>query len=184
MNIPAKLRAPLSDADHVLGPVDAPVVLLEYGDYACPFCAAAHELVAQLLNEMQRSLRFAFRNFPLSRVHPDSVDAARAAEAAALQQRYWQMHDTLFENQDRLDRRHLVNYAAALGLNLKRFPADFSGPAVEQRIESDIYGGVRSGVNGTPTFFINGWRFDGNLSYQGLRETFEHAQSIGLVSAR
>ena len=179
MNMPAKLRVPVSDADHVLGPPNAPVTLVEYGDYECAYCAGAHDVVGRLLAQIQRTLRFVFRNFPMSAVHPHAMDAARAAEAAGLQGQFWPMHDTLFENQDRLDRRSLVNYAAALGLNAKRFSADFGSPVVEQRIENDFYGGVRSGVNGTPTFFINGWRFDGTLSYEALRRAVEHQRLMG-----
>jgi protein-disulfide isomerase len=174
MNMHAQLRVPVSDADHVRGPQAAPVTLLEYGDYECGYCAVAHDLVNRLLSQLPRSLRYVFRNFPMSAVHPHARDAARAAEAAGLQNRFWPMHDMLFENQVRLDRRSLAGYAAALGLNMKRFSVDFADPLVEQRIENDFYGGVRSGVNGTPTFFINGWRFDGTLSYEALRRIVEH----------
>lgn len=164
INPQVRLRVPVSNADHAQGPEDAPLVLVEYGDYECPHCGSAHPVVKHVQRALADELRFVFRNFPLATVHPHAMNAARAAEAAALQERFWQMHDTLFENQDALDDESLLAYAAALGLDLETFAQDMLSRDVERRILSDLEGGARSGVNGTPTFFINGFRFDGDWS--------------------
>src|SRR5689334_3482382 len=119
-----KLRVPVTDADHVQGPKDAPLELVEYGDYECPYCGQAHYIVKQLQQALQDELRFVFRNFPLSQIHPDAVSAARAAEAAALQGKFWEMQDILYENQDNLDSESVLQYAAELDLDLSKFVTD------------------------------------------------------------
>jgi len=168
-----KLRVPVTDADHAQGPKDAPLVLVEYGDYQCPYCGQAYYIVKQLQQALQDELRFVFRNFPLSQIHPDAVSAARAAEAAALQGKFWGMHDTLYENQDNLDLESLLEYAAELDLDVSKFITDMGSRQVEQHIANDFQGGVRSGVNGTPTFFVNGFRYDGDWSYPSLLNTLQ-----------
>ena len=162
VNPQVKLRVPVTEADHAQGPDDAPLTLVEYGDYECAYCGQAYAIVKQIQDTLSEELRFVFRNFPLTQVHPHAMNAARAAEAAGLQRRFWEMHDALYENQENLDDRNLIANAVTLGLDLGRFTQDFAGQKIEDRIVSDIEGGARSGVNGTPTFFVNGFRFEGN----------------------
>ena len=164
----ARLRVPVSDADHSQGPKNAPLTLVEYGDYECPHCGRAYPIVKQVQQTLGDDLRFVFRNFPLAEIHTHARNAAQAAEAAALQGRFWEMHDLLFENQDRLDDRSLLADASSLGLDLDRFVADSASGMVLARIAADIEGGARSGVNGTPTFFANGVRVDGAWDYESL----------------
>jgi protein-disulfide isomerase len=165
-----RLTVPVSERDHVLGPATAPVTLVEYGDYECPFCGAAHRSVERVLQVLGNDLRFAFRHFPLSQIHPHAYQAAEAAEAAGAQGRFWEMHDLLFENQDRLGLRDLIGFAGALGLDLERFVTDLRGHAHAGRLREDFLSGVRSGVNGTPTFFVNGLRHDGGYDVEVLLE--------------
>jgi protein-disulfide isomerase len=165
-----RLTVPVSERDHVLGPATAPVTLVEYGDYECPFCGAAHKSVEQVLQVMGNDLRFAFRHFPLSQIHPHAYQAAEAAEAAGAQGRFWELHDLMFENQDRLGLRDLIGYAGALGLDLERFVTDLRGHAHAGRLREDFLSGVRSGVNGTPTFFVNGLRHDVGYDVEVLLE--------------
>lgn len=165
-----RLTVPVSERDHVLGSATAPVTLVEYGDYECPFCGAAHKSVEQVLQVMGNDLRFAFRHFPLSQIHPHAYQAAEAAEAAGAQGRFWELHDLMFENQDRLGLRDLIGYAGALGLDLERFVTDLRGHAHAGRLREDFLSGVRSGVNGTPTFFVNGLRHDGGYDVEVLLE--------------
>ena len=166
-------KLPVKEHDHIQGPIDAPCALVEYGDYQCPYCGQAYSIVKQLQQALQDELRFVFRNFPLSQIHPDAVSAARAAEAAALQRKFWGMHDTLYENQDNLDLESLLEYAAELDLDVSKFITDMGSRQVEQHIANDFQGGVRSGVNGTPTFFVNGFRYDGDWSYPSLLNTLQ-----------
>ena len=165
-----RLTVPVSERDHVLGPATAPVTLVEYGDYECPFCRTAHASVEQVRQAMGNDLRFVFRHFPLSQIHPHAYQAAEAAEAAGAQGRFWEMHHLLFANQDRLGLRDLIGYAGALDLDLERFVTDLRGHAYAGRLREDFLSGVRSGVNGTPTFFVNGIRHDGGYDAQALLE--------------
>ena len=164
----ALLRVPLTSTDHVDGPADAGLILVEYGDYQCPFCGEAHDVVKELQRDLRPNLLFVFRHFPLTQIHPYALAAAGAAEAAGLQAHFWRMHDRLFENQNRLDPASLLDHARALRLNIARFVNDAQSPDVQRRIAADIEGGARSGVNGTPTFFANGVRVDGGYSYEIL----------------
>ena len=156
-----RLVLPIGGRDHMLGPPDAPVTLVEYGDYQCPHCGAAHPVVKTVLRHLGRNVRFAFRHFPLAEIHPNALPAAEAAEAAGAQNKFWEMHDLLFANQDALEHRDLVRYAEALDLDLPRFVAELAEHTWEPRVREDFMTGVRSGVNGTPTFFVNGVRHDG-----------------------
>jgi protein-disulfide isomerase len=156
----ARLTLPVGPRDHAQGPVGAPVTLVEYGDYECPHCGRAYPIVKEVQRRLGPKLRFVFRNFPLSESHPHAQHAAEAAEGAATQGRFWEMHDMLFEHQRALDDRHLVGYATALGLDVKAFERDLHAHAHQARVREDFLSGIRSGVNGTPTFFINGVRFD------------------------
>lgn len=155
------LTAPVSSRDHALGPETAPVTLVEYGDYECPYCGMAQGVVARLIAALGDQLRFVYRNFPLPGVHPHAMAAAAAAEAAGKQGKFWPMHDLLFERQDRLGEHLLLDWAAELGLELDRFERDMRSREVERRVREDRHSGIRSGVNGTPTFFIQGYRYNG-----------------------
>lgn len=163
-----QLRVAVTSADHMDGPADAGLVLVEYGDYECPHCGAAHKIVQRLKHDLRPNLLFVYRNFPLTEVHPYAFPAAAAAEAAGLQTQFWQMHDRLFEHQDRLDPASLIDHARALRLNVDQFVDDAQRPDLQSRIAADFEGGARSGVNGTPTFFANGVRVDGGYSYDIL----------------
>jgi protein-disulfide isomerase len=163
-----ELSLPVSKRDHVLGP--APVTLVMYGDYQCPYTALANRFVAKLREEFGERLRLVFRHFPLSDVHPDAERAAEAAEAAAAQGRFWEMHDTLFAHQASLRERDLVRYAAGLGLDRDRFSQDLTQQAYAERVEADARSGRESGVHGTPAFFINGRRQRAKFDLPGLRE--------------
>ena len=165
-----RLTVPVGERDHVRGPATAPVTLVEYGDYECPFCGAAHASLKQVRHVMGNDLRFVYRHFPLSQIHPHAYQAAEAAEAAGAQGKFWEMHDLLFENQDRLGLRDLIGYAGALDLDLERFVTDLRSHAHADRLREDFLSGVRSGVNGTPTFFVNGIRHDGGYDADTLLE--------------
>jgi protein-disulfide isomerase len=157
------LKVPVGSRDHLQGSPDAPVALVEYGDYECPYCARAHPIVKLLQRRAGKLLTFAFRNFPLTEIHPHAEQAAEAAEAAGARGRYWAMHDMIYEHQnDGLELRDLTQYAAAIGLDPIAVSQDILSHTFLPRIREDFMGGVRSGVNGTPTFFINGVRFDGD----------------------
>lgn len=159
----AKLTLPVrEDRDHIRGPVNAPVTLLEYGDYECPYCGQAYWFVKELTESVGDMMRFAFRNFPLTSIHPRAESAAEAAEAAGAQGKFWEMHDCLFEHQEALDEIYLVEYAEMVGLDVGRFANELSAGRYADRVREDFLSGVRSGVTGTPTFFINGVRYDGS----------------------
>ncbi len=172
------LTPPVSARDHIIGPPSAPVTLVEYGDYECPYCGQAHPVVKEIAREMGGELCFVFRHFPLTRVHPHAERAAEAAEAAGAQGRFWQMHDLLFENQDALEDADLLSYARMLGLDLARFALELDNGVYTARVRADFLSGVRSGVNGTPTFFINGWRHEGSFDLPTLLQAVVAAAAI------
>ena len=169
----ARLKPPVSERDHIQGSSDAPMTLVEYGDYECPHCAAAHAVIRQLQNKLGKQLRFVFRNFPLSQIHPHAEIAAEAAEAAGAQGKFWEMHDLLFENQLALDPNELVECATCLGLEPERFMADLNERTFAGRVSEDFRSGLRSGVNGTPTMFLNGMRHDGSWDYDTLLNSIQ-----------
>jgi protein-disulfide isomerase len=173
MNESATLTPPVSARDHAEGLADAPVTLVEYGDYQCPYCGAAYPVVKQLQEALGKRLRFVFRNFPLTQAHPYALIAAEAAEAAALQGKFWEMHDLIYENQDELDPGILPAWAESTGLNLEEFGTAIRQGDITKRIKEDRASGIRSGVNGTPSFFINGTRYDGAADYDSLRAALE-----------
>ena len=152
------------DRDHIEGPADAPVTLVEYGDYECPYCGQAYPIVKQVQEELGDDLRLVFRNFPLGNMHPHAKRAAEAAEAVGAQGNdpFWAMHDYLYEHQDALTDDDLKSYAAELDLDTDQFEQDLEASTSEDRVEEDFQSGIRSGVNGTPTFFVNDERFDGD----------------------
>jgi protein-disulfide isomerase len=158
------LTVPVSAADHIAGADAAPITLVEYGDFECPYCGMAYPIVQGIQRALGSRLRLVFRNFPLTESHPHAEHAAETAEAAAVQGKYWEMHDTLFENQSNLEDDALAGYAKELGLDAKRVVRELESGAHVERVRNDFHSGVRSGVNGTPTFFINGQRYDGDWS--------------------
>jgi protein-disulfide isomerase len=175
----AKLSLPVSERDHSQGNLTAPLTLVEYGDYECPYCGAAYPVVKQVQHRLENRLRFVFRNFPLTQVHPHAQSAAEAAEAAGAQGAFWEMHDTLYENQDALDDLGLVQYAATIGLDVSKFELDLTAHTYTGRVREDFQSGVHSGVNGTPTFFINGRRHDGSYDFGSLLTALEVAVTAG-----
>jgi protein-disulfide isomerase len=158
----SKLKYPVNSKDHVEGAENAAIELLEYGDYECPHCGHAYPIIKKIQARLGARLKFVFRNFPLAEVHPHATHAAIAAETAGAQGKFWQMHDILFENQNRLDDAGLVAYASRIGLDLKKFETDFEKPMFSEKVQSDFEGGIRSGVNGTPSFFVNGEKYEGD----------------------
>ena len=171
----ATLSIPVTNDDHAQGPADAPVTLVEYGDYECPHCGRAHPIVKAVQQRLGSRLRFVFRNFPLKEVHPHALHAAEAAEAAATQGQFWEMHDVIFEHQRALTDDKLREYARALSLDESRFAQELTSHIHADRVRTDFKGGVRSGVNGTPTFFINGVRHDGAWDLDSLTAALEQA---------
>lgn len=161
------LKLAVNANDHHLGNVNATIIVVEYGDFECPHCRHAHPLIKRLLKERSNDLHFVFRNFPLTEVHPHAFTAAITAEAAGKQDKFWEMHDLIFENQDKLNTQFLLSLAENMGLDMKQFAKDFKSEELQNKIETDFESGIRSGVNGTPTFFINGIKL---LTYD---ETYE-----------
>jgi protein-disulfide isomerase len=163
-----KLIRPVSDRDHRWGPVDAPVTILEYGDYECPHCAAAHEVISAIEADIGERFCYVFRNFPLATKHPHAVRAAEAAEAAGVQGKFWEMHNLLFENQDHLESYDIYSYSQVIELDLKKFQYDLLNHVYLRRIDEDLSSAIRSGVSSTPSFFINGMRHNGGYDQESL----------------
>jgi protein-disulfide isomerase len=174
----ARLTVPVRADDHILGPENAPVTLIEYGDFECPYCGQAHPVLQDILEDMGAQIRFVFRHFPLIQIHPNAEKAALAAEAAGEQGRFWEMHDVLYENQTALTDEDLLQYAQDVGLDLAAFDEAVGSPRHLTRIRQDFMSGVRSGVNGTPTFFINGKRHNGSYEYPVLLQAIREAAGV------
>ena len=170
------------DRDHVRGPDDASVTLVEYGDFQCPYCGRAEPVVRELLTD--DDLRYVWRHLPLTDVHPQAQTAAQAAEAAGLQGRFWEMHDLLLDRQQHLRIADLIGYAGELGLDQDRFHADMTEPACFDRITADVESADLSGVSGTPTFFINGRRHYGAYDVRTLQEAIRVARVRARIAAR
>jgi len=164
----SKLVLPVARRDHIQGPIDAPIALVEYGDYECPYCGEAYPIIKAIQERLGDRLCFAFRNFPLVNSHPHAQHAAEAAEAAGAQGKFWEMHDLLFENQEALEDDDLAQYATTLGLDARRLIAEVLAGAHSARVREDFSSGARGGVNGTPTFFVNGVRYDDAPDVDGL----------------
>jgi protein-disulfide isomerase len=162
------LKAPVTPRDHISGPANAPVTMVEYGDYECSHCGAAHPIVKHVREHFGPRLRFVFRHFPLNQAHPNAESAAESAEFAGTHSRFWEMHDGIYENQDRLGLPLLFALAAALGLSELDLRAALMNGTYASTVRSDFLGGVRSGVNGTPSFFIDGVRHDGSYAFDDL----------------
>lgn len=173
----AYLAEPVTDHDHILGPATAPTTLVEYGDYECPYCGAAHPVVEKVRQRLGDRLRFVFRHFPLTGTHPHAEHAAEAAEAMGVQGHFWTMHNLLFEHQRHLDDENLERYAQMAGADMTRFVREFTTHVYVPRIRHDLETGLRSGVNGTPTFFINGLRYDGVPDVASLTLAIETVQA-------
>ena len=172
------LVMPEAKHDHIQGPIDATLALVEYGDYECPYCGEAFPIVKAIQQRLGNRLCFAFRNYPLVNSHPHAEHAAEAAEAAGAQSHFWEMHDLLFENQDALEDNDLARYAAELGLDAQRVLREIQTSAYRDRVREDFRRGTRGGVDGTPTFFINGIRFDGEPSVEGLLTALSEAEEV------
>jgi len=166
----AKLKVPVGPADHVQGDESAPVTLVEYGDYECPHCAHAQPVVKKLEKHFGKQLKFVFRNFPLTQIHPYAEAAAEAAEFAGANGHFWEMHDGIFEKQNRLGVPLLEELARGLGLSSEKLSAALESHEFLPKVKDDFMGGVRSGVNGTPTFFINGERYEGAVEFEEMVE--------------
>lgn len=161
--------------DHVRGPDHAPVTLVEYGDFECPNCKQAAPAVEILLRRFEEQVRFAYRHYPLTEVHPHAFKAAEAAECAGAQGKFWEMHAQLFAHQTHLDRKHLLRYADDLGLDMPRFTVELDDEVYRQRVLEHLDTGRRSGVHGTPGFFVNGRIVDVSFGLQSLISAVENA---------
>jgi protein-disulfide isomerase len=164
----ATLRIPVTQHDHVRGPAEAPITLVEYGDYECPHCAAAAPIVDQLQSSFDRQMRYVFRHFPLTEVHPHAEIAAESAEFAGAAGVFWEMHEALFRQQSRLSLAVILLIGEELGLSSQAMRNALETGQYRDKVRSDISGGIHSGVNGTPTFFINGVRHDGAYDYASM----------------
>jgi len=146
--------------DHIRGSIDAPITIVEYGDYECPYTGGAYPVVKEIMKQFDERIYFVFRNFPLNDIHPHAQHAAEAAEAAAAQDKFWQMHNYLFEHQKALDDAHLFEYAKKVGLDIDKFKKEMSEHVYAPLINKSLKSGIDSSVEGTPTFFINGERYE------------------------
>lgn len=162
------LKEPVLNHDHIQGSEKAPITLVEYGDYQCPYCGEAYPIVKQVQEHFGAKLRFVFRNFPLSEVHPLAEPAAQTAEFAGSDGLFWEMHDLLYENQEGFSIELFLELATSLGLSSEKLNEVLVNHTYQPKIHKDFMSGVRSGVNGTPTFFINDHRYLGPIAFEGL----------------
>ena len=156
------LKPAVSKTDHTQGKKDADIVIVEYGDYQCPYCGAAYPILKEMMKKYGTQVEFVFRNFPLSEMHQYARPAAIVAEAAALQGKFWEMHDAIYENQRDLNENLLMKLAQELNLNIPQFEKDLQKVELEEKVDSDFESGIMSGVNGTPSFFVNDKKFNGS----------------------
>ena len=164
-----KLTLPVSESrDHIQGPVNAPITLVEYGDYQCPYCGQAYMIIKEIQERLGSKLCFVFRNFPLTKVRPHAYKAAIAAETAAAQGKFWDMYDYLFKHGQVVTDDNLRQSAAKLGLNVARFDREFLARMYSSHVDEDIQSGKSSGVKSTPTFFINGDRYNNSWDMDTL----------------
>ncbi|UHQ98993.1 formate/nitrite transporter family protein (plasmid) [Natrinema zhouii] len=177
------LATPVTERDHIRGPDDAPLTLVQYGDFDCPSCKEMYPVLKQIQNRLGDQLQFVFRHFPLTEAHPHALRAAEAAEAAAAQGKFWEMHDMLYEHQDALEQENLLDYAADIGLDTEQFARELDAGVHQERIEEDVASGAQSGVDGTPTFFINGRRYDGPSEHDALLEAIAQAGDLTAIQA-
>jgi protein-disulfide isomerase len=166
----ASLKVPITQRDHVQGDDGAPLTLVEYGDFECPHCGRAYRVVKELQERFDDQIRFAYRHFPLTEIHPHAESAAETSEYGGAHKRFWEMHDLLFENQDQLSMPLYQELTQALGLSVNGLVRALQEGTFTPKVRSDFSSGVRSGVNGTPTFFINGIRYDGPVDVISMSE--------------
>jgi protein-disulfide isomerase len=167
------LVVPVTSEDHAQGETSAPVTLVEYGDYECPYCGEAHPVVKALQRHFGKRLRFVYRNFPLTQAHPYAEPAAEVAEAAAAQGKFWEMHDAIYEHQSSLEQVQLLRYAEEAGLDVGAIAEGVAAHTYASRVRRDFLGGVRSGVNGTPSFFINGTKYEGDYDVPSMTDAID-----------
>jgi len=169
----SNLKPEVGSQDHAQGGKSAAITIVEFGDYQCPHCGNAHPILKEIEETFGDQVNFVFRNFPLKEIHELALPAAVAAEAAGLQGKYWEMHDALFDNQYRLSEDLFDELAETIGLDVEKFRSDSAADTVKEKIDDDFESGVRSGVNGTPSFYVNGTKFDGGVTdlYQMLQES-------------
>lgn len=173
----SQLRIPVSESDHIKGNNNAPLELVEYGDYQCPYCGEAYPALEELQKRLGKKLKFVFRNFPLTNTHADAETAALAAEAAGAQGKFWEMHNMLYKNQSKLKKDDLIGYAQKIGLDMERFKNDLDNKTFQQKVKDDFEGGIRSGVNRTPSFYVNGEKED-DLDENKLLEMIKDQEQI------
>jgi protein-disulfide isomerase len=173
----SSLNRPIEKEDHVQGSASAPITVVEYGDYECPFCGAAYPMLKELQKQLGNKMRFVFRNFPLTNVHPYAELAAEAAEAAGAQGKFWEMHDGIYENQESLGEELILELAKTIGLDIKKFREDLEKHKFAERVKKDFMGGVRSGVNGTPGIFLNGIQYPGALDKMNVLRFLKQRES-------
>jgi len=162
MRVTTTVDLNVNDKDHILGDFNAPIELVEYADYQCPYCKQAYYIIKDIHRELDDQLKFVFRNFPLTDLHTHALKAALAAEAAGSQDKFWEMHDILFENQEYLEDEDILDYANNIGLDIPRFEKDLVKDQYMEKVKKDYSSGIKYDVQGTPTFFINGQLYDGN----------------------
>lgn len=172
------LKVPVTPADHIQGDLKARIILVEYGDYECPFCGSAYPIIKRVQKHFGKNLCFVFRNFPLVEAHPYAGIAAITAEFAGSKQKFWEMHDILYENQQALEVPDLLSYAESLKLSPAELQDAITHEKFADKIKNDFMGGVKSGVNGTPMFFINGNRHNGSFEYDELVDAIEQTSSV------
>jgi len=170
-----RLAKPVSERDHRQGPETATLTLVQYGDYECPYTRQSTWVVQAIQKQLGDQLRFVFRNFPLTEIHPHALHAALAAETAAMQGKFWEMHDYIFHHQHTLEDSDLVQFAATVGLERQQYARDMAHQHSLPHIEEDLEGGERSGVQGTPTFFINGVMYRGSWEHDALLAALQAA---------
>ena len=169
----ATLKPAVDSKDHSQGGDSASITIVEFGDYQCPHCGAAYPVIKEIQEAFGDQIKFIFRNFPLAEIHPFAKIAAQATEAANVQGKYWKMHDAIFERQSHLSTNFITKLAEELGLDVEQFLTDLNSEEVITKVEDDFESGIRSGVNGTPSFFVNGEKFDGGVTdlFEVLKES-------------
>ncbi|MDB5964139.1 MAG: DsbA family protein [Polaromonas sp.] len=175
VNRPPPLVMVDAATDRVQGPADAPVTVLEYGDFECPSCLQAHVALKVMLPHFGNKVRFAFRHFPLREVHPHAELAAEASEAAGAQGRFWPMHELLFSHPHQLKEKHLLSYAEQLGLDISRYQNEMRDHVYLQRVQEHVQSGNAAGVRATPAFYVNGVFVDVSFGLQHLHEAVDRA---------
>ncbi len=173
-----QLSVPVNENDHIQGKINAPITMVEYGDYQCPYCGQAYYIVKKVQEYFGDQLRLVFRNFPLAEMHEYAFNAAQSAEIAAIYDKFWEMHDLLFENQENLDTDSLISYAGQLGIDQNEFAEKLESNELAQYVKNQFMSGVESGVNGTPSFYINDYKYEGPWDYENLLSILKkHANS-------